>query len=339
MKRLIWIFCAAVLIVPALHLYSIAAQAPPLVAQPPLLLPRAPGRFDYLEFDARLHRLLVAHTGSRTFDVINAASGNPDRQVQLGEAHGIAVDVKDGKYFVGVSRGGPVGSSLPAGPGIGVVNRKNLVLTNYLRLDGPIDAVTFDSKRGVVYADRVDNGQIVAINGKTDKLAGTIMIGGDLEYLAYDAVSDRIYQNIVTPASVAVIDPSTKTVIAKWPAAPATEVTGLAVDSAAKKVFSAGSNGKLVMLDMTSGAVIASADIATDVDQIAFDPGKRRIYCASATGQISVVQETDSGLELLGNITVPRRSHTLAVDPTTHAVWVAYGTPENDYIMKLLPSP
>ena len=329
MRRLLIIAYAAALLVPAVSLLAGAAETPPLVAQPPMVLPRAPGRFDYLVVDERLHRLLIAHSGSRTLDIVNMTSGSVDRQIDLGEAHGIAVDIKDGKYFVGTSRR----------PGMNDVSRKNLVLNNYLAIDGPIDAVTFDSKRGVAYGDRADNGSIVMVSGKTDKLLGAIPIGGDLEYLAYDPGSDRIYQNIVAPAGVAVIDPSTNTVVTKWPTAPASDLTGLAIDTAAKRVFSAGGNGKLVMLDMTTGAVVASADIATEVDQIAFDPGKRRVYCASGTGQLSVVQETDSGLESLGNITVPRRTHSVAVDPTTHAVWIAYGTPENDYLMKLLPSP
>jgi|ERR1700694_1217346 len=329
MKSLVWILSAVALALPASTIISYAAETPPLVAQPPIQLPRAPGRFDYLAVDDRLHRLLIAHTGSRTFDIVNMANGNVERQVDVGETRGSAVDVKDGKYFVGTSRQ----------PAVNDVSRKNLVLNNRIALDGPIDAITFDTKNGTVYADRVDNGQIVLINGKNDKVTGTISIGGDLEYLAYDAVSDRVYQNIVAPASVAVIDPTSKTVLTKWPTAPASDLTGLAIDSVAKRLFSAGTNGKLVMLDMSSGAVLASADIAQEVDQIAFDPGKRRVYCASGTGQLSVVQETDSGLELLGNIPVPRRTHSVAVDPTTHAVWIAYGTPENDYVMKLIPSP
>lgn len=329
MRRLVRIVCAALLLVSSLGMFSVAAETPPLIAQPPVVLPRAPGRFDYLVVDERLHRLLIAHTGSRTFDIYNMVSGTLERQVDVGEAHGIAVDVKDGKYFVGTSRR----------PGINDVSRKNLVLNNYLATDGPIDAITFDSKRSAVFADRADNGSILVVNGKTDKLVGAIPIGGDLEYIQYDPGSDRIYQNIVSPASVAVVDPAAKSVVAKWPAAPASDLTGLAVDTAGKRVFSAGGNGKLVMLDMTTGAVLASADIATGVDQIVFDPGKRRVYCASGTGQLSVVAETDSGLESLANIPVPRGTHSVAVDPATHAVWVAYGTPENDYIMKLIPPP
>ena len=102
-------------------------------------------------------------------------------------------------------------------------------------------------------------------------------------------------------------------------------------------MFSAGSNGKLVVLDTTSGTVISTVDIPPSVDQIDFDAARKRVYCASGTGLLSVVQETDTGAELVANITVPRHAHTLAVDPTTHAVWISYGAPDSDYVMKLVP--
>ncbi|MDQ6781354.1 MAG: hypothetical protein M3Z37_09425, partial [Candidatus Eremiobacteraeota bacterium] len=100
MRRLFWIVCAAMALLPASNMLSRAADAPPLVAQPAMILPRAPGNFDYLAVDEKLHRLLVPHTSSRTLDVVNMATGSVERQVVLGAGHGIAVDVKDGKYFV-----------------------------------------------------------------------------------------------------------------------------------------------------------------------------------------------------------------------------------------------
>ncbi|MBV8594693.1 MAG: hypothetical protein JOZ50_00420, partial [Candidatus Eremiobacteraeota bacterium] len=131
--------------------------------------------------------------------------------------------------------------------------------------------------------------------------------------------------------------PKVNRIIANWHAAPATQLHGLAVDSVTHRLFTAGDNGKLAVLDATSGAVITTVDIAPSVDQIAFDPGLRRVYCASGLGLLSVVQETATGAEHIADITVPRRTHSVAVDPVTHAVWVAYGASDDDYVMKLLP--
>ena len=279
------------------------AEPPPaLTPQVPILDPRAAGFFDYLQVDEKYRRLLVAHTGSRTFDVIDLNDNSVLRQESVGEAHGIAVIVKDDQIPVG----------------------------------GPIDAVAFDTDTGMVYADRYDN-SIVVINAKTNKMSATIPVGGGLEYIVYDPGSGRIYQNIETTGDVVVVDPKLNRIVASWHASPAAQLHGLAVDSVSHRLFTAGANGKLAVLDTSTGAVITSVDIAPSVDQIAFDPGLRRVYCASSIGELSVVQETDTGAEHLADITVPRRTHSVAVDPVTHAVWIAYGASDDDYVMKLLP--
>jgi hypothetical protein len=329
MQRLPMMLAAVVALAAALANASSGAEAPALAPQTPILLPRSPGSFDYLETDDKYRRLLIAHSGSRTFDVIDLASDSVLRQESIGEGHGIAVDLKDGKYFVGTSRP----------PFVVVLGRKFMVKDDQIATGGPIDAVAFDPKNDMLYADRFDNQTIVVINGKTDKVYASIPIGGSLEYIVYDPASDRIYQNVESTNSIAVIDPNTNRVIATWPVAPATEPHGLTVDSVSHRLFSAGANGKLAVIDTTTGAVIDSADIAQEVDQIAFDPGKRRVYCASSIGLLSVVQETDTGARHITDITVPRRTHSVAVDPTTHNVWIAYGADDNDYVLKLVPGP
>jgi DNA-binding beta-propeller fold protein YncE len=317
-----------VLLVALLVHASSAAEPPPALSpQTPVLDPRAPGFFDYLQVDEKYRRLLVAHTGSRTLDVIDLNNNSILRQESVGEAHGIAVDVKDGKYFVGTSRP----------PYVVVLGRKYMVKDDQIAVGGPIDAVAFDPANGMVYADRADNNSIVLVNAKTNKVYYTIPIGGGLEYIVYDPGSDRVYQNVEPTGDVLVIDPKINRIVGSWHAAPATELHGLAVDSVTHRLFTAGANGKLAVLDTTSGAVIATVDIAPSVDQIAFDPGLRRVYCASGLGLLSVVQETATGAEHVADITVPRRTHSVAVDPVTHAVWVAYGASDDDYVLKLVP--
>ncbi len=308
------------------------AEGPTLAPRAPILIPRAPGYFDYMQVDDQYRRLLVAHTASRTLDVIDLTNDSLARQVLVGEAHGIAIDIKDGRYFVGSGR-----------PSLVVdVQRKFMVKQNDVPMPGPIDAVAFDTKNGAVYADRSDTGQIVVIDAKTHRMLANIQVGDRLEYILYDPVSDRIYQNVTASNQVAVIDPAKNTVVATWPAAPAQALRGLAVDGPTHRLFVAGANGKLDAIDTTTGAIFATADIAPGVDQIAFDPVLKRVYCASGTGLLSVVAETDSGITPLGDITVPRHAHTLAIDPHTHNVWISYGSEDNDYVMKLvqvIPSP
>lgn len=303
----------------------------PLLAQPPVAVPRAPGFFDYMNVDAKYRRLLAAHSGNNSLAIVDMDAGTILQQVDLGDGAGgagEAVDERDGKYFVGAANNHVVD-----------INRKNMVLQAYITMPGPVDAVTFDPKNDTLYADEDNGTHVWAINGKTDKIVATIPVPGKPEYIQYDPVSDRVYQNIdLSPSSILVIDPATNTVTATWPVAPADKVHGLAVDGASGRVFSVGRNGKLAVLDVKTGAIVTMVDVAPRVDQIAFDAGNRRVYCPSGTGVMSVVQETDAGATVLGSIAIPRQTHTVAVDPQTHDVWISYGATDSDYVEKLTPT-
>ena len=132
-----------------------------------------------------------------------------------------------------------------------------------------------------------------------------------------------------------VIDPAMNSVSKTWSSNPAENLHGLAIDAEVRRLFSAGGNGKLAVLDCSSGEVLASVDVVSGVDQIAFDAGNKRIYCASGRAGLSVVQETADGLTSLGAIQTSQGTHTLAVDPDTHDVWIAYAKGNESFIRKL----
>jgi len=155
----------------------------------------------------------------------------------------------------------------------------------------------------------------------------------------YDPGTDKLYQNIKPANVLQVIDPATDKVEANWRTAPMTSPHGMAIDFKTHHIFSAG-QGKVVMLDESTGKVLASVTIAPGyVDQIAFDQKTQRLYCACGdAGVISVVQETGDTLTLAGNVTTHPKSHTLQVDPETHSVWISYSDPTGAYLQEFRTS-
>ena len=315
---------------------SRSAAAPtssgPLTATPPVVVPRSPGYFDYMTVDAGYRRLLAAHAANDQLAIVDMDAGVVLQQVDLGDGAGgagVAVDVRDGKYFVGTGLDKVVD-----------INRKNMVKQADIGLPGPVDGIAFDPNNDTLYADEGGGTRIWAINGKSDKLVATIAVPGKPEYVDYDPVSNMLYQNIELPepSMVFAIDPKTNTVVQRWPVAPAVRIHGLAIDGTTGRVFSIGLNGKLDIIDVKTGAIVSTVDVAPRVDQIAFDAGTKRLYCPSGTGVMSVVQETDAGGTVLGSVAIPRGTHTIAIDPKTHDVWISYGAPDNDYVEKLTPN-
>ncbi len=301
--------------------------AEPLVAEKPVAIPDAKDRFDFLEVDAAQRRFLAPHTVNGTLDVFDLDSGKLIKHVPTGKAQSVAIDEADGKYFVGVSKEQIVA----------VVNSKTLEKTGEVKISGPADGIAFDSKNGRVYVDNDDGTSVWVIDAKSEKIIATITIPEAPEYVLYDPASDTIFQNIKSSDQVLAIDPNSNVVKEKWSTGPAKKPHGLALDAKTHRLFCAGNNGKLAVIDSTNGKLIASVDIATGTDQIAFDPGNKRIYCGCGGGIISVVEETADGARLLGNVKTPGTGRTLAVDPKTHAVWTAYGDKSASFTLKLFP--
>ena len=313
-------------------LFSLAAAhaAPaPLKADEPIVVPDSKGRFDFIQVDTVARRLLANHTKNATLDVFDLDSGKLLKHCPTGAAMGVGVDEKGGKYYVGVSKEQKLVT----------IDAKTLEKTGEVALNGPADDALFCPKNGHVYVCHDDGKEVWVIDPAAGKIVASVPIGEAPEVLVYDADAGRIYQNIKTTAMVSVINPATNEVEHDWSVQPAAGPHGLAFDPATHRLFVAGSNGKLAVLDSASGKVITTVTIPTGVDQIAIDAELQRIYCPSGNGTLTVIQETPAGAESAGELAIAKGCHSVALDPKTHAVWIAYAEGEASYIRRFTPGP
>jgi YVTN family beta-propeller protein len=303
------------------------AHSQPLKLEPAIIVPDSKGGFDYLQVDDANRRLLANHTGNQTLDVFDVDSGKLIKKIPTGKAQGVAVDKEAGKYYVSVSEQKK----------IVFIDSKTLEKTAEVPLDGPADALVFDPKNHCLYVGHDDEKALWVVDTKTAKVTATIKIAAGPEYVLYDPETDRIFQNIKSNDSLLVIDPTSNTIKETWKTAPAKNPHGLAYNPKTKRLFCAGTNGKLAIIDASSGSLVTSTSIVNGVDQIAFDPEKNRIYCPSGGGSLSILEETKDGVNDLGVVKTARGAKTITFDPKTHAVWIAYADKDHSYIRKLTP--
>jgi len=290
-----------------------AGGNPPLVPAASVKIPGSPGKFDFLEVDARNHRLLAAHEKDGTADFIDLPSGTVLARLKTGPTVGITVNTAGDTYY----------ASVQDDKRVAIIDARTLQETGSIAMPGETDAILYDAKDRRVYVTN-DNGKYLwALDPAAGKVVAAIDIPGEPECMAHDAATDRIYLNIKNLNEVAVIDTKTNTVVMTWPVAPATGPHGLAFDAAAGRIYVSGDNGLLVALDTKTGQFIASAEITPKVDQIAFDAGTKRIFCAGP-GHLSVVAATPDGVTFLGNVASADTAKNVAVDPATHRVWTTY---------------
>ncbi len=297
-----------------------AADATVLTRGAVIEIPDAPGKFDFLEVDAARHRLLASHEKDETADFIDLNARQLITRVKLGPVVDTVVDPQTGNYYC----------SVQDDKRIAVLDGASLKEIASIALDGECDGIVLDAKSRRLYVTHDNGTHLWTIDVDARKVVATVEIPGSPECLALDTAAGKLYLNIKTKDEVVVIDTIANKLIAHWPVAPAVAPHGLVFDAAAGRLYSAGDNGVLAVLDVKSGRVIGSAKITAHVDQAAIDLASHTIYCAGA-GWLSVVRATAAGAELIGNVPTAETAKNVAVDPQTHVVWTTFTDGKKSY--------
>jgi len=135
---------------------------------------------------------------------------------------------------------------------------------------------------------------------------------------------NRVYCNIVDKDMVAVLDAKSHKVVGQWPVAPGRTPAGLAVDETNHRLFVSCGNKMLVMLDSIKGSVITTVPIGEGSGSCAYDPDLKLMFASSNDGSITIArEETPERLVVVQTLKTQPGSSVMALDPVTHAVYLA----------------
>ena len=187
------------------------------------------------------------------------------------------------------------------------------------------DAIIYDEKFHLVYVGDHDGKTGTLIDPVTNKVIASIALGGEPEYSQADPASGLIYQNLEDTSEVVVIDPQKPAVTRRYKISPGEGATGLALDAANRRLFSACRNKNLIVLNADSGEVVTALPIGAGVDGADYDPVLRRVYTANGAGTMTVIQQDSADrYRVLENAPTHFGGHSLVVDRSTHRIYVAY---------------
>ena len=298
-----------------------------LTAGDPILLENTKGNFDFIRMDNARHRLLLAHTGNKTLDVFDVDAKRLLKSVPTGAAQDAAVDGKRGWYYAAVS----------APPRLAIVDAEKLEMIGEVPLAAAADLMAFNPENGLAYVCNDTAPELWVIDPQAKKILTTItFMGKGMEDLVFDPSYKRLYQVEKTGDGLFVVDPANHKIVENWSTAPAGGPHGVALVPEADLLFAAGANGKLALINRSTGKLVASADIAPRVDEMAYDPQLHQAYCASSGGQITVVALDGEKLTVVG--TLPGGGKSVVVDPKTHTVWNAYSKGGQSFVQPFTPS-
>lgn len=273
------------------------------------------GFFDYLSVDSTTGRVFVSRgthimvVDGATGKLVGDITGTPRTHGAVlvpRENHGFTTNGGDSTSTMFDLRTLAVLRTIHAGePG----------LDGFMYDDATNDVLTIDHSR--------PQGTAVVINAHTGDVVGKVLLTGDAPEGGVSDGKGRIYINIENQSAIDVVDSRTWKVIATWPIAPCKGPTGIAMDRATNRIF-AGCSDTSVVVDASSGKVVATIPNGVGVDGIGWDPSQKLLYIpAGRSGNVTVVHE-DSPDRYTVVATVPTMAgaRTITVNPRTHVAYV-----------------
>jgi DNA-binding beta-propeller fold protein YncE len=308
-------------------LAAFSASAAPLAPGQPIPLPGTHDGFDFIRIDTAANRLLLGHEGNKSFDVFDLTTRKLLKAIPTSTSQDAAVDSKRGAYYVS----GNDPSRMV------IVDSTRLEITGEVPTPANTDLIGFNPQTGLVYECNDTAGEVWVIDPAAKKIVTTIKLDGSgVEDLAFDTEYKHLYQAVKGKNTIAVIDPAGNKVTAAWPLAPDKGAHGIAFVPEYNSLLVACA-GKLIMLDCSTGKITSTAVIGARVDEMAYDPGLHIAYCASRQGNISVVSVAAGKLTSLGDVPDENGTGDIAVDPKTHAVWIAYKKGDECFVQPFAP--
>ena len=98
----------------------------------------------------------------------------------------------------------------------------------------------------------------------------------------------------------------------------------MGIDVKNHRLFLGCDNKLMVMMDSTSGKVLASVPIGDGVDADEFDPGTQLAFASCGDGTTTIAkEEMPDKLTVVQTLKTERGSRTMTLDPTTHRIYLA----------------
>ncbi len=268
------------------------------------------GGWDYIAVGPGNNRVYVSH-GTQV-NVLDAKTGDSLGFIpNTTGVHGIAFAPALGK---GYTSNGRINN-------VSVFDLKTNQVTGQIATGTNPDAIMYEGFSKTIITCNGRSNDLSVIDPATEKVIATIPVGGKPE----TAVSDNaghVYVNIEDKNEIVEVDMNSKAVDKHFPLSPAEGPTGLAIDAATKRLF-AGCDKLLVVVDAGSGAVVDKLPIGDGCDGVAFDNKLKLVFASCGEGKLAVIHEDAANkFTVVENASTKRSARTLAVDETTHTVYL-----------------
>jgi DNA-binding beta-propeller fold protein YncE len=204
---------------------------------------------------------------------------------------------------------------------------KTLAVIKQIKVEqGGLDGIMYDEPDDKIILTNHSRpvGTLTALDPKTGDIVGTAELEDTAPEGAAADGKGHIFVNNEGKHTIQVVDVSTWKATASWPLPPCEQgPTGIAYDRATNRIFS-GCNKTSVVVDASSGKIVATIENGTRVDALGWDPSQKLIYIPNGgEGTVTVVhQDSADKYTVVATVTTFAGAKTITVDPKTHNVYL-----------------
>lgn len=273
------------------------------------------GGTDYLTAEPGTGRVFVSR-GTHTM-VIDGSTGKVIGDIpDTPRMHGIALAAKWNHGFT--TNGGD--------STVTMFDLKTLAPVRKIKvLTGGLDGIMYDdfSDRIILTNHSRPIGTAVAIDPNNGDIVGTAQLEDTGPEGAASDGKGRIFVNNEGKNTIQVIDVKTMKVLSSWPIAPCDGPTGIAYDRSTNRIFS-GCGNTSVVVDASTGKVVATITNGDGVDALGWDPAEKLIYIPGARdSSVTIVhQDSPDKYTTVATVHTMRGAKTIAVDPVKHIAYL-----------------
>jgi DNA-binding beta-propeller fold protein YncE len=271
------------------------------------------GGTDYVTVEPATGRVFVSR--STHMMVVEGATGKVLGDIpNTPGVHGAGIATKHGHGFT--TNGGD--------QTVTMFDLKSLEPVKQIKIGPGLDGIMFDEADDtIILTNHSRPGTLTALNPESGEVVATVELEDTAPEGAAADGKGHIFVNNEGTSTIQVIDVKTWKATASWPLAPCDGPTGIAYDTATNRIFS-GCSHTSVIVDASTGKVVASISNGTRVDALGWDPSRKLIFIPNGgEGNVTVAHQ-DSADKYTVIATVPTfaGAKTITVDPMTHNAYL-----------------
>jgi YVTN family beta-propeller protein len=268
------------------------------------------GGWDYVTSDPAAERLYVSHAAHVL--VLDLKTDKIIATLDAVGVHGIALAPELNRGFISNGGNGTVT----------LFDLKTFKPITTVKVGENPDAICYEPVTKRVFAFNGRSSTVSVIDATAGKVIGDISLPGKPEFAQADGAG-FVFDNMEDMGLVLKIDATKLNIVARWPVAPDTEPSALAIDPKSHRLFVGCGDQKLAVMDDETGRIVGTVPIGQGVDATAYDPVRHRVFASCGDGTLTVIdQKSADQYEVEAIVPTAKGARTMAVDSRTGAAYL-----------------